>query len=241
MVPLALWGNSDMGQHVEVVATNNPNDLPEVDPLKSVDKVAEAKTVMFEGTQYSFPGDATDEEMLAFIGTLPDPDAEPPEERDPLREAKIIKKDEGVVKDKEAQHLSYMDSKRHLTGGHGHLMTKEEKQLYPKGTVIPNDVVNEWFRIDMDEADNDLTSMLEQKKVHVPDEVYDILINMTFNMGKPRVLKFKKMWSAIEVNDWDTAADEMEDSKWFKDVGNRAVRLIGRMRTLAPKQPDPEL
>lgn len=161
--------------------------------------------------------------------------------RKAAREAKIIKKDEGVVKNKEGQHIAYTDSKRHPTGGHGHLLTKEEKKLYPKGTVIPDDVVSEWFRIDMDEADADVTSILEDKRVHVPDEVYDILINMTFNMGKPSMLKFKKMWAAIEVEDWDTAAAEMKDSKWFGEVGNRAVRLIGRMQTLAPKQPAPEL
>lgn len=56
------------------------------------------------------------------------------------------------------------------------------------------------------------------------------LIDMMFNLGKKRFLKFKKMIERIEMDDWDGAAKEAEDSKWFKQVGNRAVMDVSLLR-----------
>lgn len=56
------------------------------------------------------------------------------------------------------------------------------------------------------------------------------LIDMTFNLGFVGVLKFVKMWEAIKVRDYDTAAAEMLDSKWATQVGNRARDLAEMMR-----------
>lgn len=165
------------------------------------------------------------------------PKAKPSE---PFREQAIIKKDEGVRRDKEGNHIAYKDSEGVMTGGRGHQLTKEEKKLYPEGTTIPNKVVQDWFTIDMKEADDDITELLELHKVHVPDEVFDILHNMTFNLGKKGMAKFNKMWVAIELGDWSTAAKEMKDSKWFGQVKNRAVRLVDRMEALAKaEEPQP--
>ena len=58
-----------------------------------------------------------------------------------------------------------------------------------------------------------------------------VIINMVFNLGATGVAKFKKMIAAIEAGDWDEAANQMQDSKWYNDVGFRAVRLINMMRS----------
>jgi len=52
------------------------------------------------------------------------------------------------------------------------------------------------------------------------------IVNMAFNIGVAGVLKFKKMIAAIERKDFTQAALEMDDSKWSKQVGARADRLI---------------
>jgi lysozyme len=57
-----------------------------------------------------------------------------------------------------------------------------------------------------------------------------VIVEMIFNMGLSGVLKFKKMWAAIAKSDFDRAAIEMLDSKWSKQVGNRAVRMADEMR-----------
>ena len=66
----------------------------------------------------------------------------------------------------------------------------------------------------------------------LPEEAQLIIANMCFNLGFPRLYKFKKFIEAVNVRDWQAAADEMVDSRWHDQVPNRAKRLVGRMRNL---------
>ena len=56
-----------------------------------------------------------------------------------------------------------------------------------------------------------------------------ILMDMAFNMGVPRLCKFKKMWNAIHEEDYPTAAKEMLDSRWSKQVKSRSTKLANAM------------
>ena len=58
-----------------------------------------------------------------------------------------------------------------------------------------------------------------------------ILMDMAYNMGVPRLCKFKKMWSAIEEQRFDIASMEMMDSRWARQVGRRAVILSDAMKS----------
>jgi lysozyme len=58
-----------------------------------------------------------------------------------------------------------------------------------------------------------------------------VLMDMAYNMGVPRLCKFKKMWSAVEEQKYDIASMEMMDSRWARQVGRRAVILSEAMRT----------
>lgn len=58
----------------------------------------------------------------------------------------------------------------------------------------------------------------------------DALVNMCFNLGLPRLLSFKRMIAALEVGDYQTAADEALDSKWAVQVGERANRIAEVIR-----------
>ena len=58
----------------------------------------------------------------------------------------------------------------------------------------------------------------------------DVLIEMVFNLGYSRLSGFKKMFAALERKDYDGAANEMLDSKWARDVGERAKTLAYFMR-----------
>ena len=57
------------------------------------------------------------------------------------------------------------------------------------------------------------------------------LLDMAFNMGVPRLKKFKKMWAAVYDNDFATAAKEMLDSRWARQVKGRSTRLAHAMAT----------
>ena len=64
------------------------------------------------------------------------------------------------------------------------------------------------------------------------DEVRQrVIINMIFNLGLYKFGKFKKTIAAIKNQDWNTAADEMLNSHWARQVGIRARRLAKMMRT----------
>ena len=58
-----------------------------------------------------------------------------------------------------------------------------------------------------------------------------VLINIVFNMGLYRVMRFKKMIAAILQKNWHEASKEMLDSKWADQVGKRAAELSEQMRT----------
>ena len=53
-----------------------------------------------------------------------------------------------------------------------------------------------------------------------------------FNMGRPRLSKFKKFNAAIAKGDWLEAAKEGRDSRWYNQVTNRAERLMIKLEIL---------
>ena len=59
----------------------------------------------------------------------------------------------------------------------------------------------------------------------------DAMVDISFNLGQTRLRKFQKALTAMARSDWDKAADEFMDSKWSKQVGNRAKELTRIIRT----------
>jgi lysozyme len=60
---------------------------------------------------------------------------------------------------------------------------------------------------------------------------FGVLVNMTFNMGLPKLIGFEKMLLAVRAKDYEMAAVEMLASRWSEQVGDRALRLAEQMRT----------
>ncbi len=94
------------------------------------------------------------------------------------------------------------------------------------------------LEIDKDIAEVFLMDALEEcrRQLETRDEYQtcslvrrEVLIEMCYNMGYPRLSKFKKMWAAIDVGNYTLAAKEMLDSLWAAQVGQRAVVLAARM------------
>ena len=89
--------------------------------------------------------------------------------------------------------------------------------------------------ITMDESDyllaNDIT-ICEEEATRVfkwyntlSDVRQRVILNMIFNLGLTKLLNFKKFLAAMEAEDWEEAGKQMLDSRWAKQVGNRADRL----------------
>ena len=64
------------------------------------------------------------------------------------------------------------------------------------------------------------------------DEVRkDAMIDMCFNMGLPRLSKFKNSLAAMKNGDYDIAALEFLDSNWAKQVGSRSITITDMIRS----------
>ena len=142
------------------------------------------------------------------------------------RVQKQLEVDEGVVYKIYNDHLGYP------TFGIGHLIREEDPEFgEPVGTPVSEERVTDAFAKDFAISENEckvLYSFWEE----LPEEVQEILVNMMFNLGRPRLSKFKKMNAALEMGDWKTAAIEGRDSLWYKQVTNRAERLMTRMENV---------
>jgi len=57
-----------------------------------------------------------------------------------------------------------------------------------------------------------------------------VMVNMMFNLGAPRLMGFRKMMAALRIGDYETASYEMLDSKWHRQVGERARELAKQMK-----------
>ena len=138
-----------------------------------------------------------------------------------------IEADEGV------KYELYYCSENHLTGGIGHLITEWDVDYYgkPIGYPVPNEQVNAWFEKDIDVTINDCKIIFEEFD-SLPEEAQLVIANMCFQLGRPRLSKFKKFIAAVKEQDWERAADEMKDSRWYKQTTARAERLISRIQVL---------
>jgi len=143
---------------------------------------------------------------------------------DRLREE--LKTDEGC------KYEIYLDHLGLPTFGIGHLVVKGDPEFKKEvGTPVAEIRVNEVFEQDIGVTINDCKKVYNDWDL-MNEEVKLICCNMMFNLGYPRYCKFKKMVQAIKDEDWLEAGNQMKDSRWYKQVTNRADRLISRIRAI---------
>tara|TARA_R100001129_G_C5159760_1_gene201440 strand:- start:36 stop:488 length:453 start_codon:yes stop_codon:yes gene_type:complete len=140
---------------------------------------------------------------------------------------------EELAEDEGCKFEIYLDHLGLPTFGIGHLVVDGDPEHgQPVGTPVEDERVRQVFALD-------IASTLDECQVLYPDfddlpeDCQLIIANMMFNMGRPRLSKFKGMKAGVDARDWNRAADEMVDSRWHDQVPNRAKRLVKRMRALA--------
>tara|TARA_R100000479_G_scaffold89002_1_gene43468 strand:- start:486 stop:935 length:450 start_codon:yes stop_codon:yes gene_type:complete len=143
---------------------------------------------------------------------------------DELREE--IQNDEGRV------NSVYLDHLNLPTVGIGHLIKESDPEYgLPVGTVVDDERVNELFDQDIKVTLSECEQLYGNFN-DLPEEVQKILANMMFNLGRPRLSKFRKLCKAVSERNWQECAVQMEDSRWHKQVTKRANRLISRMKSV---------
>ena len=139
-----------------------------------------------------------------------------------------LKVDEGVVYEVYADHLGLH------TFGVGHLIVEGDAEWGAEfGTPVSKERVWECFEKDLDVSISECHVLYGEETFEAfPEEVQQVVVNMMFNMGRPRLSKFKKFNAALEAGDWAEAAVEGRDSRWHKQVTNRAERLMTRLEAV---------
>jgi lysozyme len=134
--------------------------------------------------------------------------------------------DEGV------RYEIYLDHLGYPTFGIGHLVIPNDPENgLLSGTAVSEERVAECFEQDVTSVIKDCHKLYNDFD-ELPEEAQQIIANMMFNMGYTRLSKFKGMKRGVDTKDWNVAANEMMDSKWYQQVKIRATRLVRRMRAV---------
>jgi len=145
----------------------------------------------------------------------------------------IEKLREEIAADEGEVYEIYLDHLGLATFGIGHLVRDDDPESgLPVGTPVDNDRVVEAFESDIETVLSDCNKLYPDFN-DLPEEAQRVIANMMFNMGRPRLSKFKGMKAGVDARDWNRAADEMVDSRWYRQVTKRADRLVTRVRALA--------
>ena len=139
---------------------------------------------------------------------------------------------EELTEDEGCKYEIYLDHLGYPTFGIGHLVRESDPEHGEEiGTSVSEDRVIEAFESDIETVLSDCETLYPNFD-SLPEEAQLIIANMMFNLGYPRMSKFKGMNRGVDSEDWNAAADEMVDSRWYKQVTTRANRLVERMRSI---------
>jgi len=133
-----------------------------------------------------------------------------------------IKRHEGEVLE------IYEDSLGFKTLGIGHLCQPGDPEYdWKVGTKVPQEVVDMYYEDDFDKHLAEAIHVFgtDEAFYNLPENIQHVIVNMCFNLGASRLSKFKNMLRACREHNWEQMSVEMENSRWFKQVGRRSREL----------------
>ena len=137
---------------------------------------------------------------------------------------------EDLIKHEGYKQEIYLCSEGIPTFGIGHAVKEYDVEwTWPVGTPVEKERIDNAFQADFEDAVNDVEALVPSY-ADKPDQCIRVLVNMAFNLGRTRLGKFKKMIAAVQANDFKEAANQMVDSRWYNQVGNRSIELENWMR-----------
>lgn len=116
----------------------------------------------------------------------------------------------------------YLDSKGVPSIGVGHNL---------RDKPLRDEAVDLIFKHDVEDAIDDAVEVFGDDIFGTPvllglDEVRQAAcIDLSFNLGRRKLAEFKQFIEAVRHGDWVRAGEELVDSRWFHQVGNRGPRL----------------
>lgn len=141
------------------------------------------------------------------------------------KRAAVYKDSEGIPTIGVGFNLLRLDAKRKL------MALQLDYEEVRKGNVrLTEEQILTLLSTDIDNAVKECQSLFPNFR-NLSDVRKRVLADMMFNLGKPRLSKFKKMIAAVEEKDFVKAAHEMKDSKWYRQVKTRGKTLVQMMKT----------
>lgn len=129
------------------------------------------------------------------------------------------------LREDEGERLSaYQDSEGYWTIGIGVLIDSR------KGGGITKEESSMLFRNRLNKKEDELNAKFPTYG-NLDDARAGVLLNMSYQLGVDGLMAFKKMLNAVRRDDWEEAARQMKDSKWYRQTPSRAERLIEQMKT----------
>lgn len=133
---------------------------------------------------------------------------------------------------KNGYHIPYKDTAGLWTIGYGHLVTKDELKDFDPNRKYSEDEAIEIFKQDVNIAIDGARVFIDEHSIS--EEAFLVIVELSFWIGLPRLLGFKKARKALKENDYLTCADELLDSKLGKSevrgIVKRITKLSERMR-----------
>jgi lysozyme len=127
----------------------------------------------------------------------------------------LIKKHEGL------RLRPYLDNVGKLTIGYGRNLDAKGISQSEAETLLANDLA---------EVYEDLESIFGQEIWDQDPQRIAAIASMRFNLGPTGFREFKRMIAAIKEMNWEEAANQAMDSKWYSQVRNRAREIVDILR-----------
>lgn len=127
---------------------------------------------------------------------------------------------EQIAEDEGYRPCPYKDSLGLKTVGYGTLVEGDEDIGCIDGYKAVT-LLREHYTIAMESVEKRYPWANEEEKL--------VLVNLSYNMGETRLAKFSRMLYHLENKEYDLSAGELLNSRYAKQVPNRAGRMAGRI------------
>ena len=125
----------------------------------------------------------------------------------------------------------YLDSLGKPTVGVGHLLTEEQNKKYKVGDIVPDNILDKWLKEDSLKAWKAALKQSEDLNINDLDFI-DSLASVNFQLGTNWFKIHKNTWKFLQTKEYDKAANEAQDSTWFKQTPIRVQDFQKAIRNL---------
>jgi lysozyme len=132
-----------------------------------------------------------------------------------------------IIANEGMRKTAYKDTLNNWTIGVGHLIRLPDEE-YLLDKELTDIEVDQILTTDLNQAIDDARKFIDADSIS--EEAFHVVIDMAFNLGLPKLMRFQNFQAALKEKDYPKASREMLDSLWAKQLPNRSKRLAKQMR-----------